>query len=66
MLKVGADVKLVAQQIRSETGKTVINKQIHNIKQKYQKMEENYTGDDVEDVKNVRILMKKSKKLITI
>ena len=53
MLKVGADVKLVAQQIRSETGKTVINKRIHNIKQKYQKMKENYTGDDVEDVKNI-------------
>lgn len=53
MLKVGADVKLVTQQMRLESGISVIPKDIHNIKQKYQKIEEKYTGDDIEDVKQV-------------
>jgi|688.fasta_scaffold142872_3 hypothetical protein len=53
MIKVGGDAKLITLNMRQKTGKSVIPKQVHNIKQKYQIAEENYTGNDIEDLKTV-------------
>ena len=55
MIKVGGDAKLITQHLREETGKSIIPKQIHNIKQKFQILEEKYTGNDIEDLKTVII-----------
>ena len=53
MIKVGGDAKLITLQMREKTGISVIPKQVHNIKQKFQKMEEKYTGDDIADLQKV-------------
>jgi hypothetical protein len=37
----------------SKDRKISYSKQVHNIKQKYQIAEENYTGNDIEDLKTV-------------
>ena len=54
MIKVGGDAKLITQYLRVTTGKSVIPKDVHNIKQKYQKAEEEYTGNNVVDLQKVR------------
>ena len=54
MIKVGGDAKLITQHLRVTTGKSVIPKDVHNIKQKYQKAEEEYTGNNVVDLQKVR------------
>ena len=55
MIRVGGDAKFITQHLRETTGKSVIPKQVHNIKQKYQKAEEEYSGDDIVDIKKVYI-----------
>jgi hypothetical protein len=53
MIQVGDDAKHITQHLRATTGKSVIAKDVHNIKQKYQKVEEEYTVNYVVDLQKV-------------
>jgi hypothetical protein len=53
MIKVGGGAKLITQHLRVTTGKSIKAKDVHNIKQKYQKTEEEYTGNNVVDLQKV-------------